>query len=99
MEELAGLGASVHTCARNEAELNACLLDWKTKGLPISGSICDISSRPQREKLMETINSIFNGKLNILVSRPLSTSCNFGIILITFKPQHFPSHMSFIRII
>ncbi|KMT12725.1 hypothetical protein BVRB_4g088210 [Beta vulgaris subsp. vulgaris] len=68
VEELAGLGASVHTCARNEAELNACLLDWKTKGLPISGSICDVSSRPQREKLMETINSIFNGKLNILAS-------------------------------
>lgn len=27
VEELAGLGATVHTCARNEAELNACLLD------------------------------------------------------------------------
>lgn len=68
VEELAGLGATVHTCARNEAELNACLLDWKAKGLPVTGSICDVSSRAQREKLMETTNSIFNGKLDILVN-------------------------------
>lgn len=68
VEELAGLGASVHTCSRNEAELNACLLDWKAKGLLISGSLCDVSSRPQREKLMKTINSVFNGKLDILVN-------------------------------
>lgn len=68
VEELAGLGATVHTCARNEAELNACLLDWKAKGLPVTGSKCDVSSRAQREKLMETTNSIFNGKLDILVN-------------------------------
>ncbi|KAK9673906.1 hypothetical protein RND81_12G197700 [Saponaria officinalis] len=68
VEELVGLGARVHTCARNETELDACLLDWKSKGLPVTGSVCDVSSRPQREKLMETVNSTFEGKLNILVN-------------------------------
>ncbi|XP_074270858.1 tropinone reductase-like [Silene latifolia] len=68
VEELVGLGARVHTCARNEAELDACLAHWKSKGLPVTGSVCDVSSRPQREKLMETVSSIFEGKLNILVN-------------------------------
>lgn len=68
VEELAGLGAIVHTCARNQTELDACLLDWKAKGFQVSGSVCDVSSRTQREKLMENIHSIFNGKLNILVN-------------------------------
>lgn len=70
MEELVKLGAKVHTCARTEDQLNACLLDWKTKGYPVTGSICDVSSPPQRIKLMETITSIFDGKLNLLVRSP-----------------------------
>ncbi|KAJ7947591.1 tropinone reductase [Quillaja saponaria] len=31
VEELAGLGAIVHTCSRNEPDLTACLADWKKK--------------------------------------------------------------------
>jgi len=61
----------VHTCARNKVELDACLLDWKAKDLCVSGSVCDVSSRPQREELMETVNTLFHGKLNILVRRSL----------------------------
>ena len=68
MEELAGLGATIHTCSRKETELNECLKDWIAKGFGVSGSVCDVSSRAQREKLMQTISSVFNGKLNILVS-------------------------------
>ncbi|GAB4860107.1 hypothetical protein Ancab_011585 [Ancistrocladus abbreviatus] len=68
VEELAGLGAIVHTCARNEAELNACLIDWKSKGFQVSGSVIDVSSRAQRENLMQTVSSVFHGKLNILIS-------------------------------
>ncbi|KAJ8432260.1 hypothetical protein Cgig2_013913 [Carnegiea gigantea] len=68
VEEFARLGAAVHTCARNEAELDACLSHWKAEGLRVSGSVCDVTSRPQREKLMETVNSTFQGKLNILVN-------------------------------
>ncbi|KAJ8431299.1 hypothetical protein Cgig2_018371 [Carnegiea gigantea] len=58
VEELASLGATVHTCARNEALLNTCLMDWKAKGLHVSGSVCDVSSQPQRERLMKTVNNV-----------------------------------------
>lgn len=67
MVELAGLGAVVHTCSRNEAELNKCLKEWQSRGFVVTGSVCDGTSRPQREKFMEELGSIFNGKLNILV--------------------------------
>ena len=68
MEELAGLGATVHTCARNEAELNRCLRDWEEEGFGVMGSVCDVSARGQRQELLNTVSSVFDGKLNILVS-------------------------------
>lgn len=68
VEELAGWGASVHTCSRNEAELNSCLQEWEKLKFNVTGSICDVSSRAEREKLMEKVSSIFDGKLNILVN-------------------------------
>ncbi|XAR50905.1 Tropinone reductase I [Bertholletia excelsa] len=34
----------------------------------VTGCVCDVSSRGQREKLMETVSSVFSGKLNILVN-------------------------------
>ncbi|XP_020203587.1 tropinone reductase homolog At5g06060 [Cajanus cajan] len=68
VEELAEFGATVYTCSRNEAELNACLKEWKEKGFSVSGSVCDASSPPQREKLIQQVASAFNGKLNILVN-------------------------------
>ena len=58
VEELAGLGATIHTCSRKETELNECLKDWKAKGFGVSGSVCDVSFRAQREKLMETVSSV-----------------------------------------
>ncbi|XP_057433117.1 tropinone reductase homolog At5g06060-like [Lotus japonicus] len=68
VEELAEFGATVYTCSRNEVELNACLKEWQEKGFSVSGSVCDASSPPQREKLFELVASAFNGKLNILVN-------------------------------
>ncbi|XP_074268012.1 tropinone reductase homolog At5g06060-like isoform X1 [Silene latifolia] len=68
VEELARQGVRVYTCARNEADLDSCLRDWEAKGLQVSGSICDVASHEQREKLMQIISSKFNGKLNILVN-------------------------------
>ncbi|XP_059628099.1 tropinone reductase homolog At5g06060-like isoform X2 [Cornus florida] len=68
VEELAEMGATVHTCSRNEAELNHCLQEWAAKGFAVTGSVCDASSRPQREQLMEKVSSVFNGKLNILIN-------------------------------
>ncbi|ONK68271.1 uncharacterized protein A4U43_C05F9510 [Asparagus officinalis] len=68
VEELARLGASVHTCSRNEAELNNCLQEWQKLDFSITGSVCDVSSRAEREKLMEKVCSTFNGTLNILIN-------------------------------
>ncbi|XP_024971632.1 tropinone reductase homolog At5g06060-like [Cynara cardunculus var. scolymus] len=68
VEELAQLGAVVHTCSRNEAELNQQLQEWSAKGFTVTGSVCDMASRPQREQLLEKVSSLFGGKLNILVN-------------------------------
>uniref|UniRef100_A0A5K1DDI7 Uncharacterized protein n=1 Tax=Nymphaea colorata TaxID=210225 RepID=A0A5K1DDI7_9MAGN len=66
VEELATLGASVHTCSRNEAELKKCLAEWEASGFRVTGSVADVSSRPEREKLMEEVARAFDGKLNML---------------------------------
>jgi len=71
VEELAQLGATVHTCSRNEAELNESLNEWSTKGYRVTGSVCDVTSRVNREELIATVSSQFNGKLNILVGHVL----------------------------
>lgn len=68
VEELAELGAAVHTCSRNESELNQRLQEWFVKGFTVTGSVCDATSRPQREQLLEKVLSVFNGKLNILIN-------------------------------
>ncbi|KAL0436805.1 UNVERIFIED_CONTAM: Tropinone reductase, chloroplastic [Sesamum radiatum] len=68
VEELAGLGAAVHTCARNKDELEKCLRGWEDEGLGITGSVCDVSSQADREKLLDSVSSIFNQKLNILIN-------------------------------
>ncbi|XP_074569556.1 noroxomaritidine/norcraugsodine reductase-like [Curcuma longa] len=68
VEELARLGAAVHTCSRSEADLEKCLQKWRGSKLKVTASVCDVSSPSEREKLMETVKSQFDGKLNILVN-------------------------------
>ncbi|XP_071715686.1 tropinone reductase homolog At2g29260, chloroplastic [Rutidosis leptorrhynchoides] len=68
VEELAGHGATVHTRARNESELNTCLKGWLDDGFEITGSVCNVSSQRDREKLMDDVSCLFNGKLSILVN-------------------------------
>ncbi|PIA50747.1 hypothetical protein AQUCO_01200172v1 [Aquilegia coerulea] len=68
VEELARFGATVYTCSRKQDELDECLKQWKSKGFQVVGSVCDVSSRPDREKFMETVGCYFNGKINILVN-------------------------------
>ncbi|CAA7051016.1 unnamed protein product [Microthlaspi erraticum] len=67
-EELASLGARIHTCSRDETQLNHCLTEWEAKGFHVTGSVCDISSRAEREKLMQHVSSLFQGSLNILIN-------------------------------
>ncbi|XP_071693858.1 tropinone reductase homolog At5g06060-like [Rutidosis leptorrhynchoides] len=68
VEELTKLGARVHTCSRDEVKLNQCVHEWSLKGFIVTGSVCDATSRPQREHLIENVSSIFNGELNILIN-------------------------------
>ncbi|CAN1231456.1 Tropinone reductase homolog At2g29260, chloroplastic [Linum grandiflorum] len=68
VEELARLGASVHTCARNQTELEECLTGWKSKGFRVTGSSCDVTYRKDREDLVRTVSDEFDGKLDILVN-------------------------------
>ncbi|KAK0605034.1 hypothetical protein LWI29_022073 [Acer saccharum] len=68
VEELVGFGAKVHTCSRNETELNECLENWVGSGFEVTGSICDVSIRAQREQLIGTLSSLFDNKLDILVN-------------------------------
>ncbi|XP_039135640.1 tropinone reductase homolog At2g29170-like [Dioscorea cayenensis subsp. rotundata] len=68
VEELAKFGASVYTCSRNEAELAECLKQWEDKKFKVTGSVCDVSSRTEREKLMENVSTVFQGKLDILIN-------------------------------
>lgn len=65
---LAAFGAAVHTCSRNQSELDKCLAEWKDLNYTVTGSVCDVSSRSERVKLMENVSSIFDGKLNILIN-------------------------------
>ncbi|KAG6485930.1 hypothetical protein ZIOFF_054497 [Zingiber officinale] len=69
VEELARLGSAVHTCARSQADLEKCLQQWRDSKLKVTGSVCDVSSPSEREKLMATVKSQFDGKLNILGRR------------------------------
>ncbi|KAG6596396.1 hypothetical protein SDJN03_09576, partial [Cucurbita argyrosperma subsp. sororia] len=68
VEELAAFGATVHTCSRSQGDLDKCLKEWEEMGFNVSGSVCDVHSREQRMQLMETVSSLFNGSLNILVN-------------------------------
>lgn len=75
VEELAGFGAAIYTCARDKKCLDQCLEEWEIKGFNVTGSVCDLKSRLEREQLMESVASAFGGKLNILV-------CFFFIFII-----------------
>ncbi|KAM3288419.1 tropinone reductase 1 [Capsicum chacoense] len=74
VEELANFGARVYTCSRDEKELQECLQIWRNKGLKVEGSLCDLLFRTEREKLMQTVANIFDGKLDILVN-------NAGVVI------------------
>ncbi|KAK1352752.1 tropinone reductase-like [Heracleum sosnowskyi] len=68
VEELAGFGASIYTCSRSQKDIDKCLEEWKIKGFTVTGSVCDLKSRSEREQLMNSVASAFNRKLNILVN-------------------------------
>jgi Tropinone reductase 1 len=54
-EELLDLGAEVWVTARTEADINAMLQEFRSKGRPISGCAADVGTQAGRSKLIKTI--------------------------------------------
>ncbi|KAI3751325.1 hypothetical protein L2E82_22393 [Cichorium intybus] len=86
VEELAELGAAVHICSRNEGELNQRLQEWSANGFTVTGSVCDATSRTDREQLLEKVSSIFNGKLNILIN---NVGTNIGKSALEYTAEEY----------
>ncbi|URD80920.1 Tropinone reductase [Musa troglodytarum] len=91
VEELARFGAAIHTCSRNEAELNKSLKEWGAKNFKVTGSVCDVASRADREKLMEDVKSTFGGKLSILVN---NAGTGFVKPMVAVTPDEYSFMMS-----
>ncbi|KAI4384489.1 hypothetical protein MLD38_002639 [Melastoma candidum] len=91
VEELGGFGAAVHTCSRNGEELTKCLKEWESRGLRVSGSICDLSSREQRQRLIEEVASLFGGKLNILIN---NAGTNFRKPTVEYTAEEYSKIMT-----
>ncbi|KAM0836703.1 hypothetical protein ACQ4PT_062140 [Festuca glaucescens] len=74
VEELAGFGVRVHTCARSDADLRERLREWDSDAdagqlrARVTASACDVSVRADREALMATARTELGGKLDILVN-------------------------------
>jgi len=68
VEELAGLGACVYTCARSQDSLQSSLDAWRQAGLQVAGSVCDLSVREAREELFRKVRDRIGGVLDILVN-------------------------------
>ncbi|KAF3556318.1 hypothetical protein F2Q69_00012020 [Brassica cretica] len=88
LEELASFGATLYVCDISETLLNESLSEWEQKGFQVSGSICDVSSRRERERLMQTISKMFDGKLNILVN-------NVGVVRVKPTTEYVVEDFSF----
>ncbi|CAN7011185.1 unnamed protein product [Brassica oleracea var. botrytis] len=88
VEELASFGATIHVCDISETLLNQRLSEWENKGFQVSGSICDVSSRPERETLMLTVSKMFDGKLTILVN-------NVGVVRLKPTTEYVADDFSF----
>ncbi|XP_030514615.1 tropinone reductase 1-like isoform X3 [Rhodamnia argentea] len=89
VEELAGLGARVHTCSRSEKELNERVEEWQGKGFLVSSSVCDLTCSAQKEDLIKTVSSVFDGKLNILVN-------NAATLVLKRALDHTPEDCSYV---
>ncbi|XVF05455.1 hypothetical protein REPUB_Repub05bG0173600 [Reevesia pubescens] len=91
VEELATFGARIHTCSRNETQLKQCLSEWEKKGFEVTGSVNDVSSRAEREKLVNTVSSLFNHKLDILIN---NVGVNSWKPTVEFTTEDFSTQMS-----
>lgn len=91
VEELAGLGVSVYTCARSKEGLDTSLNSWRQAGFTVEGSVCDLSLRDAREELFRNVRAHFGGSLDILVN---NVGTNIRKSTVDFTPEDFSFVMS-----
>ncbi|XP_014625927.3 tropinone reductase homolog At5g06060 [Glycine max] len=91
VNDLAAFGAAVHTCSRNQTELKKCLQEWQTQGFQATGSVCDVSSPPQREKLIQEVASTFSTELNIYVN---NVGTNFRKPTVEYSAEEYSELMT-----
>ncbi|CAK8566583.1 unnamed protein product [Lathyrus sativus] len=91
VNDLASFGATVYTCSRTESELNNSLQQWQSQGFSVTGSVCDVSSRPQRENLVQQVSTTFNGKLNIFVN---NVGTNFRKPTVEYTAEEYSELMT-----
>ncbi|RRT61927.1 hypothetical protein B296_00040954 [Ensete ventricosum] len=77
VEELARLGAAVHTCSRNEADLNKCLRKWEAEGFKVTGSVCDVSSDIEMDSIDISVSPLPTHQ-SWFLGLPCSQVCNAG---------------------
>ncbi|EEE59410.1 hypothetical protein OsJ_11559 [Oryza sativa Japonica Group] len=87
VNELAALGAAVHTCSRNEAELGERLREWEGRGFRVTGSVRDVSVRDQPERMLREVASLYGGKLDILVKHFTASLPPSSIQLLASPPR------------
>ena len=70
MEELAGFGVRVHTCARGDADLQECLRQWGADGrlARVTGTACDVTVHADWERLVAVAREELGGRLDILIN-------------------------------
>lgn len=63
-------GCTVLTCARNEADLAACLEEWRGNGGDVRGVVADVSTPDGRRAVVDELKAMVGpgGKLDILVN-------------------------------
>uniref|UniRef100_A0A0D3FKS8 non-specific serine/threonine protein kinase n=1 Tax=Oryza barthii TaxID=65489 RepID=A0A0D3FKS8_9ORYZ len=87
VDELAALGAAVHICSRNEAELGERLREWEGRGFRVTGSVRDVSVRDQPERMLREVASLYGGKLDILVKHFTASLPPSSIQLLASPPR------------
>lgn len=68
VEELAGLGNRVFTCARNADKLQELLDHCKQQGWDVQGIVADVAQEEGRQQLMQAASAAFGGVLHVLVN-------------------------------
>ncbi|CAM9552051.1 unnamed protein product [Ascophyllum nodosum] len=90
VEELACLGASVLTCSRTVENVEACVEEWKAKGLNVRGTAADVSTPEGREALLKLADEHFGGMLDILVN---NVGTNIRKATVDFTAEEFSTIM------